>query len=870
MQLQLAGTLASQGRIDDAIEIYCQLLLEDPELADAHAHLGVVFAAAGRNDEARAALEAALALAPWATEVRLNLAHVLTALGRAGEAASAYREVIAERPDDVEALTGLAGALLAGGEAEAALRSLDLALAAAPDNVAINAKLGEIYLDFANFDAAVSHLEIAAQGTAIPGIVNNLGTALLRKGDWIGARRRMEALLREHPDYALGWHTLGLALIEGGHPDRAGNAFRSALTHDAGLTAARYGLAQSLKQAGAFEAAIEVYDELLPTVSDPAMLGVELAHALERLGRYEEAIVQLEQALSAAPDAAPAWNLMALCLINLGRHVDGLEACEKALALEPDSTVARVLQVRAHWEQHDFETAIELVSGVLEGIWDDTQMLTAVATMMESMRQHETAAKIYRRVVELRPNDPCASSRLLDIALSVCDWRSYDLFVASLRQRIEVDLRAERPLTIDVFNLQALPLPYELIAAAAESRARGIAKEAAGAAAHPPFQHATPLVKRDRIRLGYALGYTHEHSLPLVLKELVAAHDRDRFELYGYSIERCDKTDFSIAYRAAFDHFTDLPVTSPHAAARRIHGDELDLLFDVTGLTSQNCMSLMSFRPAPVQVHGFGYSITTGADYIDYLVTDPVYVPPEWAALGPEKPIYLPDTFMPTLRPEASDLVVTRARYGLPEGAIVFANFNHPCKFEPTMFSVWMRILAAVPDSVLWLGIWLPATQRNLHREAEARGIAGERLRFSSIVEHPEHCARLKLADLALDNLHHGGGITTVDALWSGLPVLTVRGEAPAARLGATLSRAAGVEDLVVEDLASYERLAIDLAGDPDRRRDLRERLLANRPRAILFDTDRFRRHFERGIEMAVARARAGLPPDTIEVPTLD
>ncbi len=865
-RLRLADTMASRGEIDDAEGTYRELIDEAPEMVDAHAHLGIVLGAIGRNEEARDALETALALAPWATAVRLNLAQILVILGANGDAAAHYRALLEDQSENIEALTGLAGALLGDGESKAALRTLWTAHRLAPDDASVNAKLGEIYLGNEDFDAAIAHFETAERVSEAPAFTNNLATALLHKGDWIAARRKAEAVLEKHPDYAIGWHTLGLALIEGGRLVAAGEAFRRALALEPGLRAARYGLAQSLRQQDAFEEALEIYQSMFAEAPDPAALKIEMATVLERLGRYEEAIVLVREALPVTPDATPGWNLLALCLISAGRIGDSLDACERALALDPASPTAHVLMIRCHWERKDFETALRLASEALGYVWDDVQALKAIATMTEGMRRSATAAKIYRRILELEPKDIGASSRLFDIALSVCDWRDYDRFLESLKERIRADLESDRPLTVDVFNLQALPLPYALIGEAAHNRARSIARETASFADHRPFVHPSPMATRDKIRL----GYTHMHSLPLVMKELVAAHDRERFEVFGYSVEPCDRTEFSIAYRAAFDHFTDVPVSSPYTAANRIRDDDLDLLFDVTGLTSQNCMPLMSFRPAPIQVHGFGYSITTGADYIDYLVTDPVYVPPEWARLGPEAPIYLPDTFMPTVRPKVGEMAVDRAQYGLPESGFVFGNFNHPCKFEPRIFSVWMRILAAVPDSVLWFGNWLPETRANLEREAEARGISAERLLFSKIVPHEAHCARLPLADLALDNLYHGGGITTVDALWVGLPVLTIRGDAPAARLGATLSRASGVEDLVVDDLEHYERLAIELAADSARLHALRRRLLAIRDGSALFDADRFRRHFEHGLEMAVVRARAGLPPATIEVPAID
>jgi predicted O-linked N-acetylglucosamine transferase (SPINDLY family) len=277
-------------------------------------------------------------------------------------------------------------------------------------------------------------------------------------------------------------------------------------------------------------------------------------------------------------------------------------------------------------------------------------------------------------------------------------------------------------------------------------------------------------------------------------------------------------------------------------------------------------MNVLAHRPAPVQAHFLGYSITTGADYVDYLITDEVYVPPEWQEYCSEKTVYLPDTFMATTRQEAETLDLRRAHFDLPEDGMVFANFNHPCKFEPKIFGAWMRILDAVPDSVMWFGAWTPATQRNLKREAEKRGVDPDRLVFSEIVDRPVHLARLALADLALDNLYHGGGVTTVDALWVGLPVLTIRGDTPGARLGATLTKAAGLPEAVVEDLETYVTTAIALAHDPGRLLSWKHRLQENRDACPLFDLDRFRTNLERAIVAMWRNFEDGKAPRAIAI----
>lgn len=357
--------------------------------------------------------------------------------------------------------------------------------------------------------------------------------------------------------------------------------------------------------------------------------------------------------------------------------------------------------------------------------------------------------------------------------------------------------------------------------------------------------------------------------MPLVMREVALAHDRTEFDVFGYCTQQCNGSPFSRSFRAAFDRFVDVPKSSPHTAAEMIHCDGIDILVDVTGHTPGSCLPIMSLRPAPVQVHAIGYGLTTGADYIDYLITDRNFQPPEWRQYCSEKLVYLPDIFLPAVRQYPSESTLTRSDLGLPENAVVFINFNDPYKFGPSMFSVWMRILKRVPDSVLWLGDWSENATANLRAAAASDGVDPGRLIFAGIVKHDAHVARLTLADLALDNEYHGGGVNTADALSAGAPLITVSGNTPAALLGATLSTAASVTDLIASDLAQYEELAVAVALDKERLTALREKLSNGREHAPLFDLDRHRRHLEEGFKMIWRHYRQGAAPKDITVPAL-
>ena len=293
-------------------------------------------------------------------------------------------------------------------------------------------------------------------------------------------------------------------------------------------------------------------------------------------------------------------------------------------------------------------------------------------------------------------------------------------------------------------------------------------------------------------------------------------------------------------------------------SARHIHGDRLDLLVDLSGFTRHSALEILETRPAPVQAHYLGYGATLGADCVQYLVTDAVHTPPELAAHCSEAVVYLPDSFMATSRPEIAAVVPDRASQGLPEDGFVFANFNAHYKFDPETFDLWLDLLHELPRSVLWLLRGGEGAMANLRATAAARGIDAERLIFAPRASHPEHLARQSLADLSLDCRHHAGGVSTLDALWSGLPVLSRAGDNQSARTGASILAAAGLAELAVASMADYRAMALRLAHDPSALADLKAQLQANLETAPLFDTARLARHLEAAYGEMVRRYRSG------------
>jgi predicted O-linked N-acetylglucosamine transferase (SPINDLY family) len=318
----------------------------------------------------------------------------------------------------------------------------------------------------------------------------------------------------------------------------------------------------------------------------------------------------------------------------------------------------------------------------------------------------------------------------------------------------------------------------------------------------------------------------------------------------------------------AFEKFHDVSASSDREVAAMLRDLEADIVVDLNGHTSGGRPGIFAFHPAPVQVNYLGYPGTSGADYMDYVIADSVVIPSGDESFYVEKVVRLPHSYLPydNGRP-ATMQTPTRQDAGLPEKGFVFCAFNNSFKINPAMFDVWMRILGRIPESVLWLRSSNGAMQRNLGREAEARGIAADRLVFAPRIPAVNgHLARHQLADLFLDTLPYNAHSTAADALWAGLPVLTCSGSAFAGRVAASLLRAAGLPDLITRNLDEYEAQACSLAVTPSVLAGIRSRLAANRTTCPLFDTDRYCRELESAYITMWERSRRGDAPASFSV----
>lgn len=377
------------------------------------------------------------------------------------------------------------------------------------------------------------------------------------------------------------------------------------------------------------------------------------------------------------------------------------------------------------------------------------------------------------------------------------------------------------------------------------------------------FARVADAVPPDRIRIGYLSSDFHQHATALLMVEMLEAHDHLRFEVHAYSYGADDGQGMRQRLLSAFDCFHDITALDDLQAARIIHEDGIHILIDLKGYTAGTRSSVLTYRPAPLQVSFLGYPGTLGGGFCDYLVSDRFVTPVATAADYSESLACMPHSYQPHGRHAEIAPTPTRAAAGLPDDGLVLCCFNQAYKFTPAVFDIWCALLEQTPGSVLWL-LRNEHAEGNLRREAMQRGISPQRLVFADELPQPQHLGRLQLADLVLDTLPYNAHTTASDALWAGVPVLTCAGDTFASRVAGSLLHAVGLSELVTHSLADYAELAAALVADPMRLRSLRSKLARQRLDAPLFDVAAYTLSLEALYGAMWQRHQAGLLPHAL------
>jgi protein O-GlcNAc transferase len=750
--------------------------------------------------------------------------------GQVGKAADIYRQILARNPADPIALHYLGLLEARAGKFAIANSFVARSIELQPLNTQFRENYATMLCEAGRFELAV---QMCDEGlTSDPTNVSLLyigAIALFKLKRLSESLQRFDKLLVIQPDHPVAINERGSVLAEMRDYDKALVEFQKAASIDPRFAEAH----------------------------------LNIGNVLAVLARKEEAKLSFETALALSPRLARAWSGLGNILRDYNRFDEALAAFDKALGLEPSLAEAWLGRGNVYIQLKQYSNASTAYAQALSSTPDLAQAWFGRGNAHALLKQYDKALIAYDRALNLEPNLKYAASNRLNVKQHLCDWTNIEAEIRHLLSAI----RDQEP---------CFPGILTSISSAPEDQLQCAKTYVAERNTCPPLWRGE-VYSHDRIRIAYLSADFREHAVAYLISGLFEKHNSSRFEIYAISLVSDQNPDARRRIAGAVEHFIDVQNRSDQEIADIIRQLEIDILVDLNGFTNNARRDVLARRVAPVQVNYLGYPGTMGADYVDYIIADPTIVPKEQFPFYSERVVWLPDTYQPNTyqaddnKRGIQERLPTRAECNLPETGFVFCCFNNTYKITPAIFDLWLRLLRAIPDSVLWLSKPTPTAEANLCKEAELRGVLPERIIFAPrLAKISDHLARQRRADLFLDTLPYNAHTTASDALWAGVPVLTCLGTTFAGRVAASLLRAIGLPELVTESLKEYEALALKLANDPVSLLAIKAKLARQREVYPLFDTARFTRHIESAYVTMWERYQRGERPEAFAVAPID
>jgi predicted O-linked N-acetylglucosamine transferase (SPINDLY family) len=444
----------------------------------------------------------------------------------------------------------------------------------------------------------------------------------------------------------------------------------------------------------------------------------------------------------------------------------------------------------------------------------------------------------------------------LHTKMLLADWSNLDENLKTLKLKIEAGKKVATP-----FSILGLSTSEAINQKVAKTQIQ----------AKFPFNPILgPLKKNEnkKIKLGYFSADFKTHAVAALIANLIEVHDRNSFEVIGFSYGETSPDDqMRERLSNAFDEFIDIRGKSDAEVALLARKIGIDIAIDLGGHTADARTGIFAFRAAPIQVNYLGYPGTLGAEYFDYIIADKILIPKANEQFFTEKIAFLPHTYQPNDRKKViSQKQFTRTELGLPENGFIYCCFNNNYKITPKTLDSWCRILKSVPGSILWLLEDNQVAAPNLCNEVQKRGVDPVRLFFAPRMNSSDHLARHQLADLFIDTVPYNAHTTASDALWTGLPILTLLGDTFAGRVAGSLLNAIGLNELIANTQNEYETLAIDLGNNRDKLKSIKQKLISNRLTTPLFDIEIYTRNIEKAYQVMHQKHGDKQAPESFEV----
>ena len=629
---------------------------------------------------------------------------------------------------------------------------------------------------------------------------------LYNQGQLQEALNQSKSLLEQFPNSLLLHNISGAIYADLKQYDESIDSFKHALKIKPDYADAHNNIGNVLREIGELDAALDSFKQALKINPNLAYAHNNMGNVLQDKCELDAAINSYKQALKIKPDYAEAHNNMGVVYFDKGKLDAAIGSYKKAIKIKPD-----------YAEAHN-----------------------NIGNALRNKGELDAAIDSYKKTLKIKPDYAAANSQMLHQLQHICDFAAPGALEDA---SINLGIHTAAVSSFDTLSWADNPEQHLV---------RSKIWAAERCKQQPISLPAKPLKRPKCLNIGYISADFKIHPVAYLIARVFELHDRNKFKIFGYSILRTSRNSMRTRIINSFDVHRDIDDISYSQASEVIKTDKIDILIDLTGYTQSSQPAILAFKTAPIQINYLGYPGSMGASFIDYIIADPVIIPDAQRQFYSESVIYLPHTYQPNDNTRGiAETNTTRSDFGLPDNAFVFCCFNKNYKISSREFDIWMRLLSKVEDSVLWLLKSNKWANQNLCKEAESRGIDPTRLVFAEKLSQSEHLARHKHADLFVDTFNYNAHTTASDALWSGLPVVTKQGKQFAARVAASLLTAIGLPQLITQTEEEYEGLILELALDHERLSKIKTMLEENRLKEPLFDTERYTRNFEAGLNDA-------------------
>tara|TARA_Y100000590_G_scaffold370707_1_gene432700 strand:- start:2953 stop:5133 length:2181 start_codon:yes stop_codon:yes gene_type:complete len=701
-------------------------------------------------------------------------------------------------------------------------------------------------------------LEILKEKPNDPNIYNFYAIILINLRQIEEAIENWNKAIKINGNYIDAYYNRGNAFFELKKFDLAIESFDKAIQIKPDYAEAYNNRGNALHELQKMELSIESFDKAIQVKPDYVEAYYNRGNALKDLKKFHEAIKSYNKAIQVKSDYFYAYNNLGNTLIELNEIESAIKNLNKAIEIKPDFSESYYNRGNAFLKLNKIESAIESYNKAIKIDPEYAQAYKNLGHALVSLDNTQDAFNSYNKAIQIKPDLDYLLGQLFFVKNNLCDWSFFNENLEKLKDKIIKYKRATMPFSIlSIYDLPSL---------------QKISAETYIKSQYSKIDTLKPITKREpnkKIRIGYYSADFRKHAVSYLLANLFELHDKSKFELIGFSLNPDQsKDEMYKRISSAFNQFINVSLKSDKEIAQVSRDLKIDIAVDLMGFTKNNKFGIFIERCAPIQVSYLGYPSTTGSNAIDYIIGDKFLIPKESQKDYSEKIIYLPGSFMANdSTKKISSRFFKKEELGLPEEGFVFCSFNNYYKITPKIFDVWMRLLKKVKNSVLWLAEGNNIAISNLQREANQRGVDSNRLIFAKRTKLlADHLARHKAADLFIDTIPYNGHSTASDALWSGLPLLTLAGKSFASRVSASLLNALGLSELITYTEKEYEDLALKLANNPNQLKELKNKLEKNKLDKPLFDTKLFTNNIELAYVKIYKKYLQNLPFENIEI----